>query len=128
VHVDPNILALYLAEHALLQATGQTWETATGSLPALLKRTISETVGAGAAWTTLVTRLQAAPAMLYAALSLLDGDASVGAAAGILSEAIDVAVPADAQAALRDTLRAHISTLALVLHALETGDYLIAGK
>jgi hypothetical protein len=122
VHVDTTRLALYLTEHVLIQATGQTWATATGALPALAKRIINET--AGAPWTTLLTRMQAAQASLYGTISLLEGDASQSPAAGVLIECLQQAVTAEAQVALLTGLRGQANILTLIGKALETGEYL----
>jgi hypothetical protein len=56
--VDVQKLALYLAERSLMQETGQTWETATGQLPLLVKQAIAGTVGDGKDWPALLADLQ----------------------------------------------------------------------
>ena len=127
VHVAPPALALYIAEHALLQATGQTWATATGALPALVKRSIMQTVDAGAPWAALLTRLHAAQGTLYSTISLIEGDATVAAGAEVVNESIQQIVPADLQTRLLDSLRTQIGVLDHLIRALETGDYLAGG-
>jgi hypothetical protein len=124
IHVAQSRLALYIVEHALLLALGQTWATATGRLPALIKRLILQTVDSGASWATLLTRLHAAQGTLYSTISLIEGDISVAAGGEVVSEAVQQVVPEDVQALLIDRLRAQIVALDLVIKALESGDYL----
>ena len=124
IHVAPSRLALFIVEHALLLAQGQTWATATGRLPALIKRSIEQILGAGMPWATLLTRLHAAQGTLYSAISLLEGDATVAAGGDVVIEAVQQVVPAAVQTLLIDRLRAQIAALDLVIRALETGDYL----
>ena len=57
VRVDLRKLALYLAERALMQETGQTWETASGPAPQLVRQAIESTVGAGQPWQAALDEL-----------------------------------------------------------------------
>jgi hypothetical protein len=57
VRVDLHKLALYLAERSLMQETGQTWQTASGPLPELVRQAIDGTVGAGQPWQALLDEM-----------------------------------------------------------------------
>lgn len=128
VQVMPEALARYLAERALLQATGETFSTAQGATAKLAQAVIAETVGAGAAWDSMLARLRAETALLNLALHLIQAKAGAGGVGGIVQEALAAAVAPEARARLVETLAGEVDVLGRMLHALETGEYLSRGR
>ena len=122
VRVDPTRLALYLAEQVWRESTGQTWETATGALPAFIKQAINET--AGASWERMLNRLHVGMATLCAALNIIAGDADIVLAAEVVHEAIEATVVSEEQAQLAAALRKQVELLHRMIIILETSDSL----
>jgi hypothetical protein len=122
--VDLEKLALYLVERVLLQETGQTWQTTTGALPAIVRTQIITSFGAGASWQTLLDRIRTGIAWLTLSASII-GDANPTMPWLLLvHDALARTIPADAQAALLADLAQQRSLLEKMLRALETGEYL----
>ncbi len=122
--VDLVKLAMYLCEHVLMQETGQTWETATGQVPATLRRIIHETVGSGKDWQELLDGCDVASGWLVAAASIVAGDGDLMPGLDVAHDAITRIVPAAAYEALLADLKQQIALLAAVRLAIESGEYL----
>jgi len=122
--VDLLKLALFLSEHVLLQATGQTWASATGAAPALIKKAINETVGTGAAWASLVGRLRYELASLAHFLRTVEADALAGPLPSLVVEAVQQSGLSDGWATFVDKLRQQERLLGTTARAIETGEYL----
>ncbi len=123
--VDLQKLALYLVERVLLQEKGQTWQTATGALPNLAHKAIDETVGAGGAWQSLVSRLKLNEAALAGFLRTIEADGLAGPVVAVIQETISQTVGATpGWSSFVADLQGQESVLHKIVQAIETGAYL----
>jgi hypothetical protein len=128
-HIELAALARYLAGQSFLHTIGQTWETASGAVPDLVRKAIDQTVGAGSDWQSLLDALGLEKNRLGVLTQTLAADALAGPLAAIVQEAArDTVAPTAQWMAFQDALRSRKHILDAVIQTFDSGEYLLPAR